>query len=66
MKAVFEFELPEDREVFEMHVLAVQYAAAIEAVKSAFRAKDKYLENPATTWNEARQLLLDTLNEALG
>jgi hypothetical protein len=64
--ATLTFQLPKERPEYEDAVNGGKYAVAIDAVREAFRARDKYAPDPSTTWAEARQLLLDTLSDSLG
>jgi len=61
VKATLEFNLPEEIVEFDHVCKAWSYVAALEAVAQAFREKDKYSEEAATTWSEARELFWDTL-----
>ncbi len=65
MKATLTFTLPDEQAEFELALKGGKYAAAIEDVRNAFREKFKYSEKQHTTWGDARDLLLETLNEAL-
>lgn len=65
MKAILEFDLPDDREEFEIALRAGRYASVIDDLREAFRQKCKYEPEQTTTWSAARELLIDTLNQRL-
>jgi len=64
MKAILEFNLPEDNNQHHHAVRAIDYLLALHDVVVAFRNKRKYGEEQNTTWEEAEELLWDTLREA--
>lgn len=64
MKAILEFNLPEDREDFETTFRGIDYKIALQEIRNAFRAKEKYEEHQETTWSNAHELFWETLREA--
>lgn len=59
MKAILEFDLPDDADDFKDATRGRKYAACLVELWNEFRANYKYSEEQNTTWTDARQLLLD-------
>ena len=63
--ATLTFSLPEEQDEFRRAVDALKYYCAISDLREAFRQKDKYASDEgATTWHEARELLVSVLSDA--
>ncbi len=63
MKAKLTFSLPDDEDLFRDAVKGRDYHMALDAIAQAFRSKAKHAEPHTTTWEDARQLFLDTLEK---
>ena len=62
-KVTIEFSLPDEREEYEITHRAAAAHSAIWAALEAFRAKAKWSDDPATTWDAAYALLCEHLGE---
>lgn len=62
MKAILEFDLPEDADQHRMHLNAGKYHAIIWEYLSALRSKIKYGEEKGS-FEEARNILWDLIRE---
>ena len=64
MKAILEFNFPEDREAYHDAVNGGPYRIALDDILEAFRSKVKYQEKQETTWEEARKLIIEKIRDA--
>lgn len=63
MKVKMKFNLPDEKYQFESATNGENYRNLLIELWSKFREKDKYAEKQETTWEEARELLMDTFTE---
>jgi hypothetical protein len=63
MKATLRFDLPDEKYQFESATNGQKYRYLLIELWNEFREKDKYAEKQETTWEEARELLMDTFTE---
>ena len=63
MKATLEFNLPEDREEYEMQSNAAKYYLALSDIKDLFRGRAKYQETNVEVHEEVYELICSILNE---
>ncbi len=63
-KATLTFQLPDEREDFDLACKAGALHSALWDLSQELRSRDKYSEDPATTWAEVRQLFWDVLRDA--
>ena len=64
MKAILEFNLPEDREAFEVASKAMDWSLVVWDMEQHLRKKLKY-DNDYETPNQALEHMRETLNELL-
>lgn len=57
------FDLPDEKYQFESATNGEKYRQLLNELWDKFREKDKYAEKQETTWEEARELLMDTFTE---
>ena len=62
MKAILKFNLPDDAEEFKSATNGTKYSVCLYNLWNELRAKEKYSEKQETTWEEARQLLIDVFD----
>jgi hypothetical protein len=55
-------DTPEELQSFQDMLNVSQFKAAIMRAKQEFRAKRKYSDTQETTWSEAEELLIDSLD----
>jgi hypothetical protein len=68
MRANFEFDLPEEKELFDIHCNATRLHYIVDEFEDYLRVKIKYptdsqTEGETKAFSEARQMLLGLLNE---
>jgi hypothetical protein len=63
MKAVLEFNLPEDEESFEYAKNGISYSIVIDELDNWLRAKYKYENQETITIEEVRDKLAELMNE---
>lgn len=63
MKATLTFNLPDEQREFNCAINGIKYRQLLVELWNEFRAHYNYSEKQETTWEEARQLLMDTFNE---
>ena len=61
MKAILEFNLPEDQSDFGFAKDGHKYFKCLVELSQELRNKDKYSEEQETSWGEVRRLFLATL-----
>ena len=64
MKAILEFNLPEDKEAFEIASKAMDWSLVVWEIEQQLRRKLKY-DNDFETPNDALEHIRETLNELL-
>ena len=62
MKAVLEFNLPEDQEAWEAATRGQQYFFCLTDLADAFRSKVKYGDGQPVPWEEVRDLFWAALH----
>lgn len=63
MKSILEFNLPEDKDDFDMAVKAPNYYNALWDLSNKIRGLDKYEDKESITIDELRKLFYDTLED---
>jgi hypothetical protein len=63
MKAVLEFDLPEDNAAYELAINAAKYNLALHAISREIRNMAKYQNRKSITVEELRKLFYTTLEE---
>ncbi len=56
MKAILEFNLPEDQEYWDMAVKAREMAYALNDIRNYLRGRVKYEEMPADKWETCDEI----------
>ncbi len=57
------FNLPEERSELADALRANELISIIDEIRNRFRSKVKHQEEQATTWTEARDLIVEVLGE---
>jgi len=63
MKSILEFNLPDDQYEYTQAINGSKYAAALTEIWNEFRIREKYSETQETTWEEARQIVIDIFDD---
>jgi hypothetical protein len=66
MKAILEFNLPDDQDIFDLHVTAYDMRNSLNDVRNYLRAKSKYETEDEVKWeayNEVYQQFFIILND---
>jgi hypothetical protein len=66
MKAILEFNLPDDQNTFDLHVMAYDMRISLIEIKDYLRAKSKYETEDEVKWeayNEMYQHFFEILND---
>jgi len=63
MKAILEFNLPDDQYEYTQAINGSKYVTALTEIWDEFRNKEKYSETQETTWEEAHQIIIDIFNK---
>ena len=56
MKAILEFNLPEDQEYFDMAIKGREMAYALNDIRNYLRSRVKYEEMPAEKWETCDEI----------
>lgn len=65
MKAILEFNLPEEQEDFEVHTNAWKYKIALDEISNKLRSLDKYGEKRQYGIEDIREIILKVVSEEL-
>ena len=63
MKAILEFQLPDDRDSFILAHRGLDYYWVILDLASAIRSKYKYSEEETTTWEQVQDMFFEILDQ---
>lgn len=64
MKAILEFNLPEEREEFETANNGGKYLGALGDLANELRTRRKHWPEQATTWDDVHELFWSIIKEA--
>lgn len=62
MKAILEFQLPEDTEEYEWAYNGGKYLTALRQIAEILRNSAKYREDDSTTYSEVRDQVMTIIN----
>jgi hypothetical protein len=66
MKAILEFNLPDDQDTFDLHVMAYDMRISLIEIKDYLRSKSKYETENEVKWeayNEVYEHFFEILND---